>query len=67
MTDYLNKETSRKTVNTEIRRNQKLNKKSWGDFQHYILMTHYHNWANGQHLAQKSNKARKYIEIRNHK
>ena len=25
-TDYLNKETSRKTVNTEIRRNQKLNK-----------------------------------------
>ncbi|MQL68434.1 hypothetical protein Taro_000727 [Colocasia esculenta] len=21
-------------------------------------MTHYHNWANGQHLAQKSNKGR---------
>ncbi|MQM22840.1 hypothetical protein Taro_055898 [Colocasia esculenta] len=27
-------------------------------------MTHYHNWANGQHLAQKSNEARKCMEIR---
>ncbi|MQM17293.1 hypothetical protein Taro_050263 [Colocasia esculenta] len=30
-------------------------------------MTQYHNWANGPHIAQKSNEARKYMEIRNHK
>ncbi|MQL80872.1 hypothetical protein Taro_013327 [Colocasia esculenta] len=30
-------------------------------------MTQYHNWANGYHLAKKSNEVRKCIEIRNSK
>ncbi|MQL82040.1 hypothetical protein Taro_014494 [Colocasia esculenta] len=30
-------------------------------------MTQYLNWANGPHMTQKSNKARKCMEIRNSK